>query len=86
MYLYQTDNNWLQEYCPLCGSLNHIFIPAEINNADAWECWGCFNRWWLDDLAHTMCSLDNNIDENEADDWLSNANPSIIFVYGQSER
>ena len=85
MYLYDTQDEWLTEYCPLCGSVNHIFIPPA-EPYEAWECWSCFNRWWMDDLAKSMFLIEHNIDEDEAEDWLCNAASSITFVFGQPER
>ena len=81
MYLYDTSNEWLTEHCLLCGSVNHIFLDNP--NATAWECWGCYSRWWLDDLAQSMFIIENNVDVDEADDMVTNAHPLIIFLNGQ---
>jgi len=84
MYLYKTDDEWLTDACLTCGSVNHIFLARV--DAAAWECWSCFNRWWLDDLAQDMFLIDHAIDIGEANNMLVAAHPSIIFVHGHAER
>jgi len=82
MHYYYPENEWLIEHCLVCGSVNHIFLTPE---AHAWECWACFNRWWIDDLSKDVIIITYNVDEDEADDMLGNAHHYINFAHGHSE-
>ena len=78
------NSDWLTEHCLICGSPNHIFWDNP--EAHAWECWACFNKYWIDDLSKDTIIIENNVDDDEADDMLTNCHPSIIFLHGHSER
>ena len=84
--LFFNNNQWLSECCLLCGSLNHIFIDSI--EADAWECWSCASRWWIDDVSMDLyiIRMEDNTDEEEAASRLASGHPSIYYLNGQSER
>lgn len=82
-YFYPQNEEWLTEHCLVCGSVNHIFLNQE---AHAWECWACFQKWWIDDLAKDTIIITCSVDDDEAEDMMINCHPSIIFVYGHCER
>jgi hypothetical protein len=84
MYINNENNSWLVEYCPICGSANHIFIPPEVWEVDGWECWSCFNRWWMDDLAKTTLMMAWDVDEDEAEEMLKNGTAKLL--HGKFER
>jgi hypothetical protein len=84
MYDNIKKDEWLTEYCLLCSSVNHIFVSNA--DADAWECWSCFSNWWLDDIALNMYTINNGIEEEEANQHLISSNPNIIFLHGQPSR
>lgn len=77
------STKWLIEYCPICSSINHIFLPND--NIHAWECWFCLNKWWLneeykDEIVTTYC-----VDSDEADNMLINCDKRINFTFGSFE-
>ena len=73
-------NKWLVESCPICDSVNHIFLSNI--DAHAWECWHCLNMWWYDkDLFMTTY----NYSDEESNELLCNNNPLICVLYGQQE-
>ena len=82
--MYFTENDWLTEFCPVCGSSNHIHLTHP--EAHAWECWACFHLWWIDDLAKDMLIITMGIDDEEADDMLVKCSPYINIMFGHTER
>lgn len=54
------------EPCLLCSSVNHIFLTPE---AEAYECFYCGNKMWLDDQGRLeyMISRNRSLAEAEAD-------------------
>lgn len=73
------NNLWLTESCPLCGSVNHIFLDPLIDG-HAWECWSCFAAHWLDKDRYV---LTYSIDNEQADQDLMLNSSSIIYYKGQ---
>jgi hypothetical protein len=84
LYVYGEDNNsWLIEHCLICSSVNHIFLCHP--NADAWECYNCFSKWWLnDDLGKEGYKIVHGKTDAEAEQDLKGGN--MIFLNGQAER
>ena len=76
--------SWLTEHCLICGSVNHIF--CDVADAHAWECYFCFNKFWLDDLACDQYCITNGIDVDEADKHLQASNTMIKYLLGNYER
>lgn len=73
---------WLTESCLICDSVNHIFLDHP--SADAWECWNCQNRWWLDDMAKTAYIIVHGVEAEEAERRMRAG--EVIFLNGQSQR
>lgn len=79
-------NDWLTEYCTVCGACNHIYLPPD-QHIQAWECWCCFNIWWIDDLEKIYFMNEQGIiDSDEADDMLIKCNELIHIGHGHSEK
>jgi hypothetical protein len=82
---YQTPNSkWLTEQCPVCCSVNHIFIPDD--SYHAWECYHCQYRSWLDHICSEIVAIENGIAEYDADQALYCKNSMIKFCQGHYER
>jgi hypothetical protein len=79
------EQNWLVEPCFWCGTTNHIFLCN--NGAHAWECWNCYEVWWLDDLSKHDFMLEQAIDDDkDADTMLYDYHPGIVYLHGQQYR
>lgn len=75
---------WWKEHCLLCGSANHIFIDTL--SVDAWECWSCKSRWWIDNLSEGAYMAVHGKSQEEANYDLLNANQPLIILSGQAQR
>ena len=47
------------EFCLLCSSKNHLVVDAL---TEAWECWNCCARYWLDDQARLEYCIFYDVD------------------------
>jgi len=75
------NTNWLIEHCIICGSINHIFLSDY--SIDAWECYNCFSKWWLNDCGKDNIMIQYDVDAEEADNMLINCDERINFTFGQ---
>ena len=77
-------NTWLTECCLICGSVNHVFVYTD--DAHAWECYFCNNRYWIDELAEDTYIITNDITEEEAHKDLGCTKSNVKCLYGHYER
>ena len=77
-------DTWLTEHCLICGTVNHIFIDTQ--DTQAWECYFCSNRFWLDELARDGYIIQEGVIEGEADVDLNHQFTNVKFAYGHYER
>lgn len=77
-----SEGDWLTEKCFRCDSINHIFV--ENKNADAWQCWNCFNKEWLSLLTVDTYCIVHKIGLKEAHNRLENEHHTIYYLNGQS--
>lgn len=64
------------EFCLLCSSNNHMVVD---NLTEAWECWNCQARYWLDDQARLEYCIYHNIDIAIADNDLQEHHLNSMF-------
>lgn len=70
----------IREQCQICGSINHIYVESF---AMAWQCWCCFNNWWINDDQRSIYALTNKITHEEGDMKLIEGDKNIHFVNGE---
>ena len=69
--------------CPICCSINHIFVG--VDDAQAWECYFCSNRCWLDNLARDEYIMIEGVDEFDAEQHLQDWYSNVKCLYGHYE-
>lgn len=69
------------EQCQICEAINHIYVYHP--EALAWECWSCFNKWWLDEISKYEYMSMNDLSGVEADFKLISGDNTIFFVNGE---
>lgn len=79
-----TNNVWLTEQCPVCYSVNHIFVPD--NSYHAWECYHCQYRSWLNSLSCEMFAIANGMTAYDADQALFFGSLDLKYCQGNYEK
>lgn len=70
------------EYCLICSSLNHLVVN---DHCEAWECWNCHARYWLDDQARLEYMVHNDRSFAEAEQDLINPLTDISPYFAMSQ-
>jgi len=64
-----------KEHCLLCSSANYVLIFPE---SQAWECWNCQSKYWIDDQARLEYMVFSSYTFQEAEQSLKDGN--LIFA------
>lgn len=65
------------EHCLICGSLNRLLL---LPTTEAWECWNCSIKYWLDDQARLEYMVVNNLSFREANLDLEHGIPTFAAI------
>lgn len=76
-------NNWQTETCPCCISVNYIFHDSPIGQA--YECWNCGSRHWLDDQARLEYMVYEDVSLEQADSALEDGSVRFLSAYPTQE-
>jgi hypothetical protein len=71
------------DVCQYCNSVNHIFVDNPY--ANAWECWNCFTKHWIDEDCKRDYVLNFCVEPEVADDKLQRGDYTIHYLLGSCQ-